>query len=67
MHRATYLIELENVSVNIGRPRNRNSLLQVKFCSIFPGLTCCFGSKLRMQNFYSNGMSSEISSNSSLF
>ena len=42
-------------------------ILQVKFCSIFPGLTCCFGSKLRMQKFYSNRMSSEISSNSSLF
>ena len=53
----TYLKEVEKVFKYWVTQKSKSSYT---LCSTFPGITCCTGFKLRMHNFYSNGISSDI-------
>ena len=54
---STYLKELEKVFKYWVTQKSKSSYT---LCSTFPGITCCTGFKLRMHNFYSNGISTDI-------
>ena len=54
---STYLKEPEKVFKYWVTQKSKSSYT---LCSTFPGITCCTGFKLRMHNFYSNGISCDI-------
>ena len=57
---STCLKEVENVFKYWVTQKSKYIDTSYTFCSTFPGLTCCTGFKLRMHNFLSNRMSSDL-------